>query len=63
MAMLGDMKRGEDHHTAVFTVRIVRQIRRLREHGWSYAELGRKFGKDHSHIRQICTRHIWAHVK
>lgn len=54
--------RGEESPSSKLTEKEVRQIRRLRNSGFSYAELGRNFNVDISTARYICIRKLWKHI-
>ena len=54
--------KGEESPSSKLTEKKVRQMRRLKEQGYSYAELGRKFEVDISTARYICIRKLWKHI-
>ena len=58
-----NVRRGTLHPASVYTAKQVKQIRKLREQGWTYHKLAKKFGRCYEPIRKICLRRAWAHVK
>lgn len=60
----GDWKRGTEHHAAKLTPDDVREIRRLHaEGGWSYGQLGKRFGVNASAAYKIVKRLLWKQIK
>jgi AraC-like DNA-binding protein len=45
---------GEDHQRAKFSNQTIDLLLDLRDRGWSYTKLSRKFGISRSHVRYIC---------
>lgn len=54
--------RGEQHHKSKLTVEGVREIRRRRQLGVTYARLARDFGVTPRTIELVCWRVTWRHV-
>lgn len=55
---------GEDHHQSYITEEMVRELRRLRKSGFTYAELEKLPWSPSQHaIWCICNRKTWKHVK
>jgi DNA invertase Pin-like site-specific DNA recombinase len=48
-------KRGEDHPLAKFSNHEIELIRQLRDDGFSYGEIAKKFDTSKSTIQHICT--------
>lgn len=60
----GEWKRGEIHHAAKLTEDNVREMRRLHiEGGWSFSQLGKRFGVNTSAAYKIVKRKLWKHVE
>jgi len=60
----GDWRRGTEHHAAKLTPDDVREMRRLyAEGGWSYSQLGKRFGVNTSAAYKIVKRLLWKHLK
>ena len=55
-------KRGTAHRSAKMDDEVVRELRRLREAGMSYASLGERFGIAASSARKIALRESWRQV-
>lgn len=53
---------GERHGNAKLTAEVVRAIRADKEAGMTYTEIGRRYGVDRKHARDIVTRKAWSHV-
>lgn len=54
--------RGERHGSAKLTAERVRELRHLREAGWSYVELGARFSLHWTTCRSAATRRTWSHI-
>lgn len=54
--------RGEESPSSKLTEAKVRKMRELKNKGYSYAELGRKFNVDTSTARYVCIGKLWKHV-
>lgn len=54
---------GEAHYRAKLTDDQVREIRAMREAGARYVSIARKFGIASDHVRLICLRRLWKHIK
>lgn len=60
----GDWKRGAAHHAAKLTPDDIREMRRLHaEGGWSYSQLGKRFGVNTSAAYKIVKRLLWKHLE
>lgn len=55
-------QRGENHCRARFSNNDIKNIRSLREQGWTYQRIGEKFGVGHSTIGKILRGERWSHV-
>jgi len=53
---------GEAHYAAKVTTEQVREIRKDKANGMTYAALGRKYGLSYPPLRGICLRKTWKHV-
>ena len=53
---------GEAHSNSKLTVNMDRQIRTLHSQGWSYIQLGKKFGVSDDAVRDSVRRRTWKHV-
>jgi hypothetical protein len=54
---------GTKNNKCKLTETHVREIRLLRSTGLSYSAISRKFNLSAVHVRHICLRHNWKHVK
>lgn len=60
----GAWKRGTRHHAVKLTEDDVREMRRLyAEGGWSYSQLGKRFGVNTSAAYKVVKRLLWKHLK
>lgn len=60
----GGWTRGADHHGAKLTPDQVYELRRLHaEGGWSYSQLGKRFGVNGSAAYKIVKRLLWKHLE
>ena len=41
----------------------IREMRKLREQGWTLRRIAKKFDYDHANVLRIVRREMWAHVK
>lgn len=58
----GNSCRGEKNPNAKLTAADVADIRRRRESGSTFTQLGRHFGVSRTTVRDICLRKWWLHV-
>lgn len=54
--------RGTRNGNAILNDESVLTIRRMRENGATYLEIGNLFGIGKSHIHQVISKKIWAHI-
>lgn len=52
--------KGEKNGNAILTWEIVDEIRKLRQEGWLYTHLGKKFMTEQSNIYRICKNKTWV---
>lgn len=62
-AQKGRAPRGESHPNAELTEEDVREMRRLREEGWSLNQLADRYGRDKANISLIVRGLSWKHIK
>lgn len=59
---LGKDLKGSKHKLSKLTEDQVIELRKLREYGWTYIRLSKKFGIGISQAHRICKRLKWGHV-
>jgi hypothetical protein len=59
----GTQTRGEECKHAKLTATSVRDLRALRQAGWSYPRLATHFGISRRNVIRACEREHWAHVR
>jgi len=60
--VLRHTKRGAAHHSTPLVARDVHRLRELRTRGWTYDQLGERFGISSVAARNIAMRKTWRHI-
>ena len=59
----GKGRLGEDHANSLLTEKAVREIRLLRQQGWSYQKIAKEIGCNWRTVGTVIRGETWSHVK